>query len=408
MTGERRAGDVSPCDQVRRYRVILFLAGATGLAAGWPAAAADDAAQQKLQQIERELEQGRGNSRLLERQADGLRQEIRGLRRRLVAAAAAAQREEETILGLARKLAAYRAEEQARDGDLARRQEALAATLGVLQRLAYRPPEALIVSRTPVIDTLRSSILLSAVVPALEAEASRLGAELKALRGLREDILEEKSRMLRANLRLDKERRELDRLFKRKGRTERRARAASLEERQRLARLAAEADDLRALIASLDLEQTRRRRDPRDPVSGSASRPFSSARGRMPLPARGVLVRRFGQATEFGTAAKGISIETRPGAQVITPFDGHLVFAGTFRRYGQLLIIAHSEGYHTLIAGISHIDGVVGQWLLSGEPIGRMADGGAPNPILYVELRRSGEPIDPLQWLTASERKVRG
>ena len=408
MTGGPHAGDVSPRDRLRRHLAILLLAGATGFGAGWPAAGADDAAQQKLRQIERELEQGRGRNRVLERQADGLRQDIRGLRQRLVDAAVAAQREEETILGLARKLSAFRAEEQARSADLARRENALAATLGALQRLAYRPPEALIVSRTPAIDTLRSSILLSAVIPALEAEATRLGAELKALKGVREDILEEKSRMLRANLRLDKERRELDRLLKRKARTERRARAASLEQRQRLGRLAAEADDLRALIARLDLEQTRRRRDPGDPVSGRASRPFSSARGQMPLPARGALVRRFGQATEFGTAAKGISIATRPGAQVITPFDGHLVFAGSFRRYGQLLIITHSEGYHTLIAGISHIDGVVGQWLLSGEPIGRMADGGTPNPILYVELRRSGEPIDPLLWLTASERKVKG
>jgi len=391
-----------------RTLATLLLAGATGLAAGWPAAGADDAAQQKLQQLERQLEQGRGRSRVLEHQADGLSEDIRGLRHQLVDAAAAAQREEEILLSLARRLSAFRAEEQARSADLARREVALAATLGALQRLAYRPPEALIVSRTPAIDTLRSSILLSAVIPALESKANRLGDELKALRGLRLDILKEKSRMLRANLRLDKERRELDRLLGRKAGTERRMRAASLEQRERLARLAAEADDLRTLVAKLDLEQTRRAREPSDPVSGRASLPFSSARGQMPLPARGALVRRFGQTTEFGTAAKGISIVTRPGAQVIAPFDGHLVFAGPFRRYGQLLIIAHSEGYHTLIAGISHIDGVVGQWLLSGEPIGRMADGGTPNPILYVELRWSGEPIDPLLWLTASERKVKG
>ncbi len=81
---------------------------------------------------------------------------------------------------------------------------------------------------------------------------------------------------------------------------------------------------------------------------------------------------------------------------------------GPFRGYGQLLIIEHGEGYHTLVAGLSRIDGEVGQWLLAGEPIGQMGDGEGGRPSLYVEFRRNGEPINPLPWLAASETEVSG
>ena len=86
------------------------------------------------------------------------------------------------------------------------------------------------------------------------------------------------------------------------------------------------------------------------------------------------------------------------------------MFAGPFRGYGELLIIDHGEGYHTLIAGVARIDGAVGQLLLAGEPVGVM---GRPLPLeekpeLYIELRHEGEPIDTLPWVAATETKVSG
>ena len=127
------------------------------------------------------------------------------------------------------------------------------------------------------------------------------------------------------------------------------------------------------------------------------------------MPARGPIATRFGERNDVGLQSQGIVVEARPGAQVVSPYDGRIVFAGAFRRYGQLLIIAHGEGYHTLLAGFASIEGVVGQWLLAGEPVGKM--GGQERqekPTLYIELRHNGEPINPLPWLAASETKVSG
>jgi septal ring factor EnvC (AmiA/AmiB activator) len=84
------------------------------------------------------------------------------------------------------------------------------------------------------------------------------------------------------------------------------------------------------------------------------------------------------------------------------------VFAGPFRTYGLILIIEHSEGYHTLLAGLGRIDGTVGQSVVTGEPVGTAGSAETGNPSIYVELRRNGQPIDPLPWLAPRNEKVSG
>jgi septal ring factor EnvC (AmiA/AmiB activator) len=153
-------------------------------------------------------------------------------------------------------------------------------------------------------------------------------------------------------------------------------------------------------------------------------RRLGEAHGQMAFPARGRIVLAFGQTGEGGQPHRGVSIETRPEAQVVAPFDGQIVFAGPFRGYGRILIIEHGEGYHTLLAGLGRIDVSAGQVVATGEPIATTssADTGLPEvrtqiesqnlgalgPVLYVELRRRGQPINPLPWLATSNGKVSG
>ena len=119
-------------------------------------------------------------------------------------------------------------------------------------------------------------------------------------------------------------------------------------------------------------------------------------------------VKKGGAPEPAGTTSKGLTIRTRPDAQVVAPYDGQVVFAGLFRGYGQILIIEHSEGYHTLLSGLSRIDAVPGQWILAGEPVGVMGSREGSAPELYVELRRNGRPINPLPWLALHNGKVSG
>jgi septal ring factor EnvC (AmiA/AmiB activator) len=137
-------------------------------------------------------------------------------------------------------------------------------------------------------------------------------------------------------------------------------------------------------------------------------RPVAEARGSFIYPVSGRLIARFGQTNASGLAAKGIVIETGNAAQIVAPFDGRVVFAGPFQGYGQLLIIAHGEGYHSLLSGLGLIETRLGQTVLAGDSVGVMASTSGDRPRLYVELRRKGLPINPLPWLSAADDKVKG
>ena len=130
---------------------------------------------------------------------------------------------------------------------------------------------------------------------------------------------------------------------------------------------------------------------------------FADAKGRLPLPAQGRQVLGFGEKTQYGGQSKGLVLETRQGAQVTSPCDGWIVYAGEFRSYGQLLIINAGGGYHVLLAGLSQIDVQPGQFVLAAEPVGTMngwtqqAQPAATNsaPVLYVEFRKDGSAHRP-------------
>jgi septal ring factor EnvC (AmiA/AmiB activator) len=138
----------------------------------------------------------------------------------------------------------------------------------------------------------------------------------------------------------------------------------------------------------------------------------------VPIPVNGVKLKEFGAPDTTGGSEKGISIATRAGAQVTAPADGWVVYAGPFRSYGQLLILNVGGGYHVLLAGMDRISVDLGQFVLTGEPVAVMGNGshiaailatGSSQPVLYIEFRKDGVPVDPGPWWAAGEgEKVRG
>jgi septal ring factor EnvC (AmiA/AmiB activator) len=152
--------------------------------------------------------------------------------------------------------------------------------------------------------------------------------------------------------------------------------------------------------------------------------PFVSAKGKLALPANGVRIREFGASDGMGGSDKGTSLATRSGAQVTAPSDGWVVYAAPYRSYGQLLILNVGGGYHVLLAGMERITVDPGQFVLTGEPVAMMGSGtqvasisavgsssanGSSQPVLYIEFRKDGTPVDPSPWWAATENeKVRG
>jgi len=208
-------------------------------------------------------------------------------------------------------------------------------------------------------------------------------------------------------------------------------------ERLRAADLARQVDSLKELIARLEagLDPAARaaRLDARA-IEGDATRPdlaalrdpgrltpavaFAANRGHLRLPVNGVRIREFGGPDGVGGTQKGLSIATHAGAEITAPCDGWVVYAGPFRSYGQLLILNAGGGYHVLLAGMERISVDLGQFVLTGEPVAEMGSGsqvsaavapGSRQPVLYVEFRKDGAPIDPSPWWATNEsEKVRG
>jgi septal ring factor EnvC (AmiA/AmiB activator) len=130
--------------------------------------------------------------------------------------------------------------------------------------------------------------------------------------------------------------------------------------------------------------------------------------GTLRIPADGALVRAFGQEDTVGVASQGLSLRVTPLGWVYSPADAQVSYAGPFRSYGEVLILDAGGGYHIVLSGMERIDVGREQFVLAGEPVGRMGttryastgtiDIQSTEPVLYIELRKDGRAIDPSPW----------
>jgi septal ring factor EnvC (AmiA/AmiB activator) len=426
-----------------------------------PAPAQDGRPDEQLKAVEKALDEGRKTQARYAKEAETLAAELAGLRDSSVAAAQAVQAREEAVSQIEDQLAQLADDEERKVATLQERARQYDDFLMALQRLARNPPEALALTPGEPVDAVRSALLLSAAIPQIETKARELQAEIAALAATRKQTGEKRRQLVTETAALAKQQRALGSMIVRKASLQEQA-AQSVEiTAQRLQQLSAQAGDLRELIESIEAEKQRRaeaqkrlemellaraatrpphraapaatpQTAPRPDVEAPAAeadgsspdaapavaaaidparpknlRSFADARGAMVMPVAGRLKRRYGESDEFGAVSKGILILAPAGGQVVAPYDGRIEFAGPFRGYGQILIIEHGDGYHSLLAGLERIHGVVGQWLVSGEPVGIMPTG-EREAALYLELRRHSQPINPLPWLATRDDKVNG
>ena len=314
------------------------------------------------------------------------------------------------------------------------RRSEIVEVLAALQRAGRRTPPALLVRPEDALQSLRTAMLLGAVVPELRTRAQTLAAKLGELVTVRKSITAERDHLAADRDKLRNDQTRLAALV-----DERQKKQADIEkdieaEGARAVALAKQAVDLQSLISKMEQDvksaakaaaaanqQGGGKGNPalmKDPKRTSPAIAFASAKGLFKLPVNGRKIRDFGSSDDSGGMEKGISLATRPGAQVTTPCDGWVVYAGPFRSYGQLLILNAGGGYHVLIAGMERISVNIGQFVLTGEPVATMGTtsqvvsilaANASQPVLYVEFRKDGTPIDPGPWWAANEgEKVRG
>ena len=136
-----------------------------------------------------------------------------------------------------------------------------------------------------------------------------------------------------------------------------------------------------------------------------AGKGFGSLKGRLPWPVEGKVALRYGSQKDpqfntpiFRSGAFIQSNDTDSFAKAV--HGGKVVFAEWFKGYGQMVIINHGDGYHTLYGSLSEIFTKVGDIIKGKQAVGRVGTSGLlSSPGLYFELRYKGKPLDPLQWL---------
>jgi murein DD-endopeptidase MepM/ murein hydrolase activator NlpD len=101
-------------------------------------------------------------------------------------------------------------------------------------------------------------------------------------------------------------------------------------------------------------------------------------------------------------------IEAEAGQAVAAPERGRVVFAGRFKRYGLLLMIEHSADYHTLLWGFAELRVQRGDQVRAGQVVGVLGTPKGGPASLHMEVRRNGEPVNPLLWMAATSSKVQG
>ena len=313
------------------------------------------------------------------------------------------------------------------------RRAVIGEVLAALQRIGHRPPPALIASPEDALQAVRTAMLLGAVLPEMRHEVEALANDLSELLKLRKQIADERDKLNRQVASLNAERTRMTALIGERQKQQAEREKSLDAERARAAQLAHQVGDLKELIAKLEqgLDPATRaareaaRSDTRpqmlalhDPGRLAPAVTFASLRGQVPIPVNGVKLKEYGAPDGVGGVEKGVSIATRAGAQVTAPADGWVVYAGPFRSYGQLLILNAGNGYHILLAGMDRISVDLGQFVLTGEPVAVMGNGshiaailatGSSQPVLYIEFRKDGVPVDPGPWWASGEgEKARG
>ena len=400
-----------------------------------------------------------------------LERERARINQKLVSTADLVKETESRLTKLEERLEELGEQEKLVRGSLSRQHKTLTKLLAAMQRMGRNPPPVVVTRREDALAMVRSAMMLASVFPELRGKAIALGEKLNELVRIMTATREKRDNLLLETKRFVDTRRKLNILVAEKQNTLS-VRQTELAEIRREAKvLSRNVTDLNVLIAKLDevvarksklgeyqrqiaalkpaiepnitppsIDQSNKMAKEISPstkgnkpavelvpsskrvamLSPGRMKPrirFSRAKKTLAMPASGRQILGYGDETSFGTKSKGLAIATRSTAQITSPSDGWVVFAGPFRSYGQLLIINGGEDYHVLLAGLSQIDVSLGQFVIRGEPVGVMGKSAKPNqpnsgqgtnPVLYVEFRKRGQPINPSPWWSQKSKKVQG
>lgn len=401
-------------------RFVLICAAGLALLLGYqlslaqsPVQAIDSAqdAQTALRNAEAQGREAQLRAEAFERQAasataaaDKTAQESAAIAARVQQAEARIAENEAKVRLIAQQQLALRAE-------LAQRQKPVVELTAALQRLSRRPAVFSLLRPGSLQDAVYLRAVLETMLPEIGRRTAGLRAAIERSKQLQRDA-EQASAALRASQVELGQRRQLLATVEARQRLDSRSASGSADrEAERALALAEQARDLTSLMGELD--KAGRLRAQLAALPGPVLRPVQPqanavapmAEGPSPavnapapyqLPVAGRLLTGFGNGAAGQAESRGISIAARAGALAVVPGAGRIAFAGPYQGYGVIVIIEHGGGWTSLVTGLAVLNVRVGQTVIAGAPLGQAGPG---RPVLALELRKDGTPLNPLDFL---------
>ncbi|MFD1747188.1 murein hydrolase activator EnvC family protein [Rhizobium helianthi] len=405
-----------------------------------------DQTRAELEALSKTMSLSADKTRSIESEIAELDKSSASIRQALIDSAARRKELDAKIHASERKLADLKVKQDGIRASLRERRGVLAEVLGALERMGRNPPPALLVTPEDALGSVRSAILLGAVVPGMRRQAEKLMADLQGLADLELQVAAEKGKASEAISATLEEDKKMDLLLAENRRQQESRTATLADERRRSQELASKATNLEGLIQSLEseissvreamyrakreeerqkqltVEEREKARELAESGVPDKNRiapayPFESLKAKLGYPLAGDLLRSYGDADGTGHPARGITLAASAGAVVTAPADGTVVFAGAFRSYGQMVILNVGDGYHLVMTGMDKVNVQPGMFVFSGEPIATMGEKRVASatalaletdrPTLYIEFRKDGNPVDSKPWWSRETGRAR-
>lgn len=354
-------------------------------------------------QIEKDKAATEAKKAELEKQTKAIEGELKDTQKSLVGIAKDIKTNEDRLNVLDKRIVENRREQGEIEARLKKDKHSIGNLVLALERLDRTPPEAILARPGAPLETAQSAMLLQSILPNIYGRAEALKKDLNRLDTLLKDLQKDQEDIKTTAATLAAKQEEISGLLKKRKGLYAQTRSDLDAQNAALREISARAQNLQDLVAKIEerekeVETARVAAAMDEPVRASKPRatPIPKA-GSAQLPIAGMILTGYKQTDDIGAESQGLTIQGRPSGIVVSPMGGVVRYAGYFKNYGQIIIVEHQKDYHSLIAGLSRIDTVVGQSVAAGEPVGTLSksssDGG--NPTLYYELRLKGVPVNP-------------
>jgi septal ring factor EnvC (AmiA/AmiB activator) len=367
-------------------------------------------AQEDMLAARREGEAARKRAEKLEARARDVTAQAEKTAREAAAMAARIQETEAALAAQQAKIALVASQRAALRADLARQQQPLARLTGSLQRLSRRPPVLALLRPGSVRDVVYMRALLDTLLPEVQKRTTDLRAQIERGQALERNASAAAAELRQTEGQMRERRQQLAAIESRQRLESRKVSGIAARESERALALAEKARDLGELVEEMGKQGELRAqlaalagpimRPPRPEdakvVDASQFTPPPEGLPSYMLPVTGRVLTGFGEEAPGQARSGGLVLAPRANAQVVAPAPGRVAFAGPYRGYDRIVIIEHEGGWTSLVTGLVRLDVEVGEEVVAGSPIGMAGPG---QPQVMVELRRDGEPVNPLQYI---------